>query len=108
MLKTLRRKNDFMEQTGEALPMSIPASSRAGTRFLRLANMDPDHAIQLDNWIPRPGYLEIRRGSDMWASALGDGTKPVETIMVYNAQNTTNEKMFGVANGTIYDARCKA
>jgi hypothetical protein len=25
--------------------------------------MDPDHAVQLDNWIPRPGYLEIRRGS---------------------------------------------
>ena len=35
---------------------------------------------------------------------LGDGTKPVETIMIYNAQNATNEKMFGVANGTIYDA----
>ena len=104
MLKTLRRKNDFMEQTGEALPMSIPASIKGWDQISSLANMDPDHAIQLDNWIPRPGYLEIRRGSDMWGSALGDGTKPVETIMVYNAQNVSNEKMFGVANGTIYDA----
>jgi hypothetical protein len=93
-----------MEGTGEAVPMSIPASVKGWDQISSLASMEPDHAIQLDNWIPRPGYLEIRRGSNVWATGLGGGSNAVESILIYNAQNSNNGKMFGVANGTIYDA----
>lgn len=98
---TLKVKNDFMKGTGQSYPMSIPASIKGWDQISSLADMPPDHAVQLDNWIPRPGYLEIRRGSVLWASGIGSG--PVETVMAYNSPNLTNSKLFAVGGGAIYD-----
>ena len=94
--------NQFLAGTGSAKPMSIPASVGGWDQISSLANMDPSHAVQLDNWIPRPGYLEIRRGSEVWASGVGTG--PVETVMAYNSPNIANGKLFAVGGGTVYDA----
>jgi hypothetical protein len=77
MRATMRVKNDFMKGTGQSYPMSIPASIKGWDQISSLANMEPDRAVQLDNWIPRPGYLEIRRGSRSWATGVGSGA--VET-----------------------------
>lgn len=96
--------NALMAGTGESYPMSIPASIKGWDQISSLANMEPDHAVQLDNWIPRPGYLEIRRGSEAWATGLGTGSTPVETILSYNSPNVLNGKLFGIAGGAIYDA----
>ena len=104
MRATLSMPNKFMEGTGQSFPMSIPASIKGWDQISSLAQMDPDHAVQLDNWIPRPGYLEIRRGSQTWASGLGTGSTPVETVMAYNSPNLNNAKLFGIAGGTVYDA----
>lgn len=104
MRATLSMPNKFMEGTGQSFPMSIPASVKGWDQISSLAQMDPDHAVQLDNWIPRPGYLEIRRGSQTWATGLGTGSTPVETIMAYNSPNLNNAKLFGIAGGTVYDA----
>jgi len=103
MRNTLAIKNDMMKGTGKALPMSIPASIKGWDQISSLADMPPDHAVQLDNFIPRPGYLEIRRGSQAWATGIGGASTLVETIMVYNSPNLTNSKMFAVGNGSIYD-----
>jgi len=27
-----------------------------------LANMKPENAVQLKNWFPQPGYVEVRKG----------------------------------------------
>jgi hypothetical protein len=102
MRATLSLPNNFMQGTGQSSPMSIPASVGGWDQISSLANMPPDHAVQLDNWIPRPGYLEIRRGSRSWASGIGTG--PVETIMAYNSPNINNGKLFAVGGGAIYDA----
>jgi hypothetical protein len=83
--------NGFMAGTGMSYPMSIPASIKGWDQISSLADMEPDRAVQLDNWIPRPGYLEIRRGSQSWATGVGSG--PVETIMAYNSPNTTSSKL---------------
>jgi hypothetical protein len=99
-----KSRNPHMAGTGGSLPMSIPASVKGWDQISSLANMDPDHAIQLDNWIPRPGYLEIRRGSRSWATGVGTATTPVETVMAYNSPNLANAKLFAVAGGKIYDA----
>lgn len=99
-----KTKNRLMQGTGNSFPMSIPASVKGWDQISSLANMEPDHAVQLDNWIPRPGYLEIRRGSRVWASGLGTASSPVESVMAYNSPNLNNSKLFGVAGGTIYDA----
>lgn len=99
-----KTRNGMMAGTGGAYPMSIPASVKGWDQISSLADMDPDHAVQLDNFIPRPGYLEIRRGSVAYATGLGTGSTPVETVMAYNSPNTNLSKLFGVAGGTIYDA----
>jgi len=98
-----KTRNPRMAGTGEAYPMSIPASVGGWDEISSKANMPPDHAVQLDNWIPRPGYLEIRRGSRSWASGIGTSTSPVETIMAYNSPNLTNSKLFAVGGGAFYD-----
>lgn len=101
MRATLRIKNDFMSGTGKSYPMSIPASVKGWDQISSLAEMEADHAVQLDNWIPRPGYLEIRRGYRSWATGVGSG--PVETIMAYNSPNLATSKLFAIGGGTIYD-----
>lgn len=102
MRATLKVRNDFMQGTGKSYPMSIPASIKGWDQISSLANMEPDHAIQLDNWIPRPGYLEIRRGSRAWATGVGTG--PVDTILSYNAPNSSNSMLFATGDdGTLYD-----
>lgn len=102
MRATLKLKNEFMKGTGQSYPMSIPASIKGWDQISSLADMPPDHAVQLDNWIPRPGYLEIRRGSQQWATGVGTGS--VETIMAYNSPNTSQSKLFATGNdGKLYD-----
>jgi hypothetical protein len=72
-----------------------------------LANMPVDRAVRLDNWVCRPGWIEIRKGFQPWCTGLGTGTvDPVETIMSYNSITGTR-KLFGVAQGTIYDCSIK-
>lgn len=100
---SMESKNSFMAGTGQSYPMSIPASVGGWDEISSLANMPPDHAVQLDNWIPRPGYLEIRRGHRAWATGIGTASTPVETIMAYNAPDTSNAKLFAIGGGQIYD-----
>ncbi len=80
---------------------SIPASVGGWDTLSPIAKMEPDHAVILDNWMPRPGYLEIRRGSDIFATT--GTTSPVETLMSYNAPNTANNKLFAAAGSIVYD-----
>lgn len=103
MRNTLRLKNPRMEGTGKSYPASVPASIKGWDQISSLADMPPDHAVQLDNFIPRPGYLEIRRGSSVASTAIGTTTTSVETIMAYNAPNISNSKLFAIGGGTIYD-----
>lgn len=101
MRATLKVRNEFMQGTGKSYPMSIPASIKGWDQISSLAQMEADHAVQLDNWVPRPGYLEIRRGSRSWATGVGSG--PVETVMAYNSPNTSFSKLFAVGGGAFYD-----
>jgi hypothetical protein len=64
--------------------------------------MPADRAVVLDNWFPQPGWVEVRRGFILHASRLGTGV--VDTLMAYNGLTDTSSKLFGVANGNIYDA----
>lgn len=105
MRATLRLddSNVLMQGTGQAFPASIPASIKGWDAISSVADMPPDHAVQLDNFIPRPGYLEVRRGSKLASSLVGSATTPVETLMAYNSPNTASTKLFAVGGGNIYD-----
>jgi hypothetical protein len=95
--------NQRMEGTGKVYPASVPASIKGWNAISSLADMPPDNAVQLDNWIPRPGYLEMRRGSKVFAEGIGSDSTPVETIMPYNSPNTGSTALFAIGMGTIYD-----
>lgn len=79
---------------------SIPAPTAGWDAISALASMDPDRAVQLDNWIPRPGWIEPRRGYIQWATGMTD---PVETLMPYYGDTTVDDKLFAIAGDTIYD-----
>lgn len=64
-----------------------------------LPSMDPKRAVALDNWVPRPGWVELRSGYDPWAWLMDDA--PVDTLMVYRSGST--EKMFAAMAASIFD-----
>lgn len=63
-----------------------------------LAAMPESDAISMDNWFPTPSYVQVRNGSQIWASGLGSA---VDTVMAYNG--FTLRKLFGIAGSSLYD-----
>ena len=88
----------------QVIVQSVPLPAPVGgwDAISPLANMPIDRAVQLDNWIPRPGWIEPRKGSISYATGLGASNTPVQTLMSYNSLNG-GRTLFGVAGGTIYD-----
>jgi hypothetical protein len=80
---------------------SVPFPIEGWDAISSVAAMDPKRAIVLDNWFPQPGYGEIRKGYIPWATGMSTA---INTIMVYNAINPANNKMFAAATTAIYDA----
>ena len=64
-----------------------------------LAAMKPTDAIALDNWFPRPSYVEMRGGSTEHATGT---TGNIKTLATYNAMTGTNT-MYGYTASGIYD-----
>lgn len=78
----------------------VPAPTDGWDAISPLASMDPKRAPILNNWIPRPGWVELRSGYGPWVF-LSTSTTPVETLMVYRPSGA--EKMFAAAGTTIWD-----
>lgn len=66
-----------------------------------LAAMGPLRAIQLKNWFPQPGYVEVRRGYQLHCRVASVST-PVESIMPWTG--LTTQALFAAAGGSIYNA----
>lgn len=63
-----------------------------------LASMKPTDAIELQNWFPRPSYLEFRGGHSSHATGMtGNG----KTLMPYNTLTGTNQ-LFCATSAGIY------
>lgn len=77
----------------------VPVPTDGWDAISPLASMDPKRAPILNNWVPRPGWVELRKGCFPWVF-LDDETA-VETLMVRRAGST--EQMFAAAGDTIYD-----
>ena len=79
----------------------LPATVGGWDGISPLANMPVDRAIQLDNWVARPGWIEPRRGSVVHATGIGLSNTPVQSVMAYNG--FSSNKLFAVGGGNIYD-----
>ena len=81
------------------VPVPVPAPTEGWDAISPLAAMDPKRAPILNNWVPRPGWVELRAGFDYWANT---GTIPVESLMVYRGPNST-QKLFAGSGSSIWD-----
>lgn len=63
-----------------------------------LANMDPSRAVQLKNWFPQPGYVEVRKGYRLHAYDLGSSPKTVSSLDT--ATDTFTSNSHGLADAT--------
>lgn len=98
------RKIDSSQQKApfaqnDVITKAIPAPTDGWDALSPLALMDPKRAPILTNWVPRPGWVELRSGYNVW-SALGSAL-PVETIMVRRAFGS--EQMFAASGTKIYN-----
>jgi len=75
---------------------AIPAPVGGWDAQSPLAEMPEDRAVILDNFIPRAGFIEFRRGYRKWQET----PLPVSTIMAYRSASA---ELFAAAGDTIYD-----
>jgi hypothetical protein len=97
MVRTALRPNPQKKQT--VMARSIPAPIGGWDAQSPLAAMPPQNAVILDNWIPRSGYVEIRRG---YIPQQTGTPGPVETLMAYRG-GPTGDKLFAASAGNLYD-----
>lgn len=81
-------------------PFTFPAPTRGWIANENLADPTPGGAAMLENWFPTATGLQMRDGSDLYAT-LGLGNDPVTSIFSY--LNGTNERLFAANETTIYD-----
>jgi len=89
---------------GDVATKSIPSPTDGWDALSPLALMDSKRAPILTNWLPRPGWVELRAGYNIWSStgATYLTGEPIETIAVYRTKFI--ETMFIAGGGKIYDA----
>lgn len=77
----------------------VPAPTEGWDAISPLASMDPKRAPILDNWVPRPGWVELRAGFEPW-SWVGINNA-VETLMVRRAPE--GQRMFAASSSGIFE-----
>lgn len=66
-----------------------------------IAGMPPEDAVQLDNFIPRPGLVEARRGYAAFVTGL---PAAVQSMLVWRGGGPGNDQQFAAAGTAIYPA----
>ena len=77
---------------------TVPAPVGGWDTESPLANMPKQNAIILNNWIPRAGYVELRRGFRQQVT----GTGPVESLIAWRG-DAAGDKLFACSGSDIYD-----
>src|SRR5579871_4382520 len=96
MVRQPQRQNPGRSQT--VLARQIPAPIGGWDAQSPLAAMPIQNAVILDNWIPRAGYVEIRRG---FVPQQTGTPGPVESLMAF--RGGPGDKLFAAAAGGLYD-----
>jgi len=77
---------------------AVPAPTGGWNARDSLDQMPESDAILLENWIPRAGRCELRKGFSQYVSGLGND---VRTLAAYDGFGT--RKFLAAANGNIWD-----
>lgn len=89
-----------------AQSQSVAPPVRGWNTVLPLANMDPDWAIQLDNWFPQPGYVEVRGGHVVHSDT--EVVAPVETVMAYHGSTVAEDELFAAVDEFVFNVTLPA
>jgi len=95
--QALQPVNQHRVTIGKAVPAPVGGWDAQSP----LANMPPENAVILDNFIPRAGYVELRKGYVPWQEGL---VLPTETILVWRGHvQATADDIFAACGGSIFD-----
>lgn len=81
-----------------ATPRAVPAPVGGWDTESPLALMPARNAVLLDNWIPRAGYIEMRRGFIQQV----DGFGPVESMIAWRGA-AVGDQLFAATGADLYD-----
>lgn len=95
MTRALRRR---IGSVATARETSIPAPVNGWNAQDPVAGMKPADAYTLENWICRPGYVELRKGHVGHVTGFASA---VESLLPY--RTGSNESLFACAGTSIYD-----
>ena len=84
----------------DVTPKVIPSPTDGWDAISPLAEMDPKRAPILINWVPRPGFVELRGGFIPYSHIVVTDD-PVESLLVY--RSPTGEEMFAAGGTVIVD-----
>lgn len=80
---------------------TVPAPVGGWDAQSPLAAMPAENAVTLDNFIPRAGYVELRKGYVPWQTGL---PLPVESLLVWRGGTSSiADDIFAACGGSIYD-----
>lgn len=81
--------------------VSLPAPVEGWDTLSPLAAMGALRAVEIENWFPQPGYLELRRGHVVHANT-GTGTT-VDAVMGYHGDTVAQSRLFAASGSKIFD-----
>lgn len=81
-----------------AVSTSLPAPVGGWDQKNALAAMPPENAVIMDNWIPRPGYCEVRAGS---APQVEGFSASVHSLLIW--RGPTSDHLFAASGTGLYD-----
>lgn len=82
-----------------ATPRAVPAPVGGWDTESPLALMPAKNAVLLDNWIPRAGYIEMRRG---YVEQVTGFAAPVESLIAWRG-DAVGDQLFAASGADIYD-----
>lgn len=98
-MRYAQRPNPQKQQT--AASATIVAPYGGWDALNSLASMPAQNAVILDNWVPRPGLVELRRGFIQQADTTASGA-PVSTLIPFRSVAGA-DKLFAATGGALYD-----
>ena len=96
--KVISAKRPPLPAETECVPVQAPLGG--WDAISSLAAMDPKYGVMVQNWIPQPGWLELRQGYQNWCQGLSN--TPVESLMTYRPASAS-EQLFAATGGYIWN-----
>lgn len=98
------RRTPRLAAAAQTMKVDVITAPTAGLNYRDpIANMAPNDALVLNNFIARQLGVELRKGWAVHADCPTEAPQPVESVFGYTASNNVDDKVFAAIDGNIYD-----